>query len=72
VPTTGLYYFVDLLAAATTMPSIGNTGSLAATSARSILPGGVARAINGGSGLSVFPATLSNGTTGISRCIVAL
>jgi len=29
VPADGRYYFVDLLAATTTMPSIGNLGSLA-------------------------------------------
>ena len=72
VPTTGRYYFVDLLAAATTMPAIGNIGSLGATSGRNILPGGVARGINGGSGQSAFPATLTNAGTGISRCLVAL
>lgn len=71
VPSSGRYYFVDLLAASTTMPAIGNVGSLAATSARAILPGGVARGVNGGSGLSAFPTTLTTGTTGISRCIVA-
>jgi hypothetical protein len=71
VPASGRYYFVDLLAATTTMPSIGNIGSLASTSARNILPGGVARGINGGSGMSAFPATLTNGGSGISRCILA-
>jgi hypothetical protein len=71
VPSTGRYYFVDLLAAATSMPAIGNIGSLSATSARNILPGGVPRGVNGGSGLSAFPATLTNAGSGISRCIVA-
>ena len=72
VPSTARYYFVDLLAATTTMPSIGNIGSLGATSARATLPSGIARGINGGSGLSSFPTTLTNAGTGISRCIVAL
>ncbi len=71
-PASGRYYLVDLLAASTTMPAIGNLGSLASTSARNILPGGVARGVNGGSGLSSFPSTLSAGATGIARCIVAL
>jgi hypothetical protein len=71
VPASGRYYFVDLLASSTTMPSIGNIGSLSASSARNILPGGVARGVNGGSGLGAFPATLTLASTGISRCIVA-
>jgi hypothetical protein len=71
VPTSGRYYFVDLLAATTTMPSIGNLGSLAASSSRNLLPSGMARGVNGGSGLSSFPSTLTLGTTGVSRCIVA-
>jgi hypothetical protein len=70
VPTSGRYYFVDLLAA-TTMPSIGNLGSLAASSSRNLLPSGIARGVNGGSGLTSFPSTLTLGTTGVSRCIVA-
>jgi hypothetical protein len=72
VPSTGRYYFVDLLAATTTMPSVGNLGSLAATSARNILPGGIARGINAGPSLSSFPTTLTINNSGISRCIVAL
>jgi hypothetical protein len=72
VPATDRYYFADLLAAATTMPSIGNIGSLAATSARNILPGGVPRGISGsGAPFAAFPATLTNNGTGITRCIVA-
>jgi hypothetical protein len=37
VATSGRYYFVDQLAASTTMPSIGNIGSLAASSSRCIV-----------------------------------
>jgi hypothetical protein len=72
VPSSGRYYFVDLFAASTTMPSIGNIGSLSATSVRTILPSGVARGLNGGNGFSAFPATLVASASGISRCIVAL
>jgi hypothetical protein len=71
VPADGRYYFVDLLAATTTMPSIGNLGSLASTSARNVLPGGIARGVNGGAGMSAFPATLTNNGSGLSRCILA-
>jgi len=71
VPADGRYYFVDLLAATTTMPSIGNLGSLPSTSARNVLPGGIARGVNGGAGMSAFPATLTNNVSGISRCILA-
>jgi len=71
VPSSGLYYFVDLLAATTTMPSIGIIGIQPTTDARNTLPGGVARNIHEGNGLSAFPATLANDGTGISRCIVA-
>jgi hypothetical protein len=69
VPSTGLYYLVDLLAG-TTMPTIANVGSSTAT-ARTQLPNGVFRGIHAGSGLTDFPATLSAGTTGVTRCIVA-
>lgn len=72
VPATGLYYFVDLLAASTTMPSIGIIGIQGATEARNTLPGGVARNVHHNLNLqSAFPATLVNDGTGISRCIVA-
>lgn len=73
VPSTGVYYFADLLAAGTTMPAIGNIGSLSGTSARNTLPGGVLRGINGaGAPFTAFPSTLTNNGTGLSRCIVAL
>jgi hypothetical protein len=71
VAASGRYYFVDLLASSTTMPSIGNIGSLAASSSRNLLPSGIARGVNGGSGLSDFPSTLTPTTTGVSRCMVA-
>ena len=71
VPASGLYYFVDLLAATTTMPSIGNVGFDTATDARGTLPGGVLRNLHAGPGLSAFPATLVNSSTSISRCIIA-
>jgi hypothetical protein len=71
VPATGLYYFADLVAATTTMPSIGTIGFSTVTDARNVLPGGVPRNINGGSGLSAFPATLTNNTTSNSRCLIA-
>jgi hypothetical protein len=71
VPATGLYYFVDLVAATTTTPTIGMVGLHAATDARSTLPGGVPRNVHGGPGLSAFPATLVNDGTGVTRSIVA-
>jgi len=71
VPTSDRYYFADLLATATTMPSIGNDGFNSATSARSILPGGVPRSFFDGPGLSAFPTPLTASSSGISRTIVA-
>jgi Collagen triple helix repeat (20 copies) len=70
VPADGVYYFADLLAAAT-MPGIGNLGFYLNTSARSILPGGVPRGFYGGAPFTAFPATVTPAITGISRCIVA-
>lgn len=70
VPTSGLYYFVDLLAGRK-LPAIGIASQSARLKARNILPNGVARGITGGSGFATFPAALKNTGTGISRCIVA-
>jgi hypothetical protein len=71
VPSTGRYYFADLLASSGTMPSIGNLGFDATTSARNSLPGGAARGLNDGPGLTAFPAILTNSGTGVSRCLIA-
>lgn len=71
VPTTGLYYFADLLDSTTTMPTMGIIGKETDTDTRNVLPGGVARNINGGTGLAAFPANLTNTGTSDSRCIVA-
>jgi hypothetical protein len=70
VPSTGRYYFVDFLAAATTMPTVGVAGSNSTTAARTTLPGGAARLIHV-SGAASFPATLTNTTSGLTRCILA-
>jgi hypothetical protein len=70
VPSTGLYYFVDLLASGTTMPTIGIVGSQSATSARTTLPSGTPELIHV-SGVSAFPATITNTSSGITRCIIA-
>jgi len=72
VPADGVYYFADLLAAATTMPGIGNLGFYLNTSARSFLPGGVPRTFFGaGAPFTAFPATVTPATTAVSRCFVA-
>ncbi len=70
VPASDRYYFVDLLAATTTMPAIGDVTS-GTTSARNILPGGVPRDVSGSGPFTTFPATLTNSGTGITRYIVA-
>ena len=70
MPSTGLYYFADLLAG-TSMPSIGNLGFDSTTAARSVLPGGTYREVNVGPGLTSLPATLTPSDSGVTRCIVA-
>lgn len=70
VPATGLYYFVDLLASTTTMPTMGIVGSNSATSARSTLPNGTPELIHV-SGAGSFPGTITNTSSGITRCIIA-
>ena len=71
VPASGLYYFADVLASSTTMPAIGVIGFSTPTNGRNVLPGGVPRNINGGTGFSAFPTTLTNTGTSNSRCFVA-
>ncbi|HZT84343.1 MAG TPA: hypothetical protein VE984_02840 [Gaiellaceae bacterium] len=71
VPSSGLYYFVDLLAGAT-MPKIGIVASNAAVlTGANLLPTGAPREVGGGTGFSAFPATLTNKGSGLTRCILA-
>jgi hypothetical protein len=70
VPASGLYYLVDLFAGST-MPTVGVVAYNAALPGRNVLPGGIARAVRGGSGLSAFPSTLTNTGTDETRCILA-
>jgi hypothetical protein len=70
VPTTGLYYLVDLLAG-TTNPTVGLVAYNSALAGRNVLPNGVPRAVRGGGGLSAFPSTLTNTSTDETRCILA-
>ena len=70
-PTSGLYYFVDLLAGST-IPKIGIVASNASIlTGANALPSGVPREIGGGTGFSAFPSTLTNKGSGLTRCIVA-
>jgi Collagen triple helix repeat (20 copies) len=70
-PTSGLYYFVDLLAGSTT-PRVGIVGSSASVlTGANALPTGVPRGVGGGTGLSAFPSTLTNKGSGLTRCILA-
>jgi hypothetical protein len=69
VPTSGLYYLVDLFAGTTT-PTVGVVTYNAALPGRNILPNGVPRAVRG-AGLSAFPSTLTNTSTDETRCILA-
>jgi Collagen triple helix repeat (20 copies) len=69
-PTSGLYYFVDFLAGATT-PTIGVVAYNAALPGRNILPNGVPRGVRQGSGLPSLPSTLINSSTDETRCILA-
>lgn len=70
-PTSGLYYFVDLLAGST-IPRIGIVASNGAVlTGANVLPSGTPRGIGGGSGFSSFPSTLSNKGSGLTRCILA-
>lgn len=70
VPQSGFYYVADLLAAATTMPSIGNLGSLAATNARSKLPNNQWRYFNMAGPLAAFPTPLAPAISGVARCFL--
>ena len=70
-PTSGLYYFVDLLAGST-IPKIGIVASSASIlTGANALPSGAPREIGGGTGFSAFPSTLTNKGSGLTRCIVA-
>ena len=71
VPTTGLYYFVDLIAATTTTPVVGLIGFNTGTEARGTLPGGALRNLAAGPALTSFPATLTPNPTSITRAILA-
>ena len=71
VPAGGLYYFADFIDAATTTPTIGMAGYNTATDARGTLPGGVARNVHDGPGLSALPPVLVNNGTSATRSIVA-
>jgi hypothetical protein len=70
VPASGRYYLVDLLAASAP-PRVGIVGDWTPLTEASVLPGGVPRSIRGGSGLSDFPATLTNTRTAETRCMLA-
>lgn len=71
VPTSGLYYFVDLLAGST-IPRIGIVASNGGVlTGANVLPSGTPRGIGGGSGFSSFPSTLTNKGSGLTRCILA-
>jgi hypothetical protein len=67
---SGLYYFVDLVAG-TTRPTIGVVSNTTGFDGRNVLPNGVLRGVRGGTGLSAFPATMTNTTTDETRCMVA-
>src|SRR5207342_3003489 len=70
-PTSGLYYFVDLLAGST-IPKIGIvTSNASILTGANLLPSGVPREVGGGTGFSSFPSTLTNKGSGLTRCIVA-
>jgi hypothetical protein len=69
-PSSGLYYFVDLLAGTTT-PTVGVVTYNAALPGREVLPNGVPRGVRGGSGFSAFPTTLTNTPTDETRCVLA-
>jgi Collagen triple helix repeat (20 copies) len=70
-PTSGLYYFADLLAGST-IPKIGIvTSNASILTGANLLPNGVPREVGGGTGFSSFPSTLTNKGSGLTRCIVA-
>jgi len=69
IPTSGLYYLVDLFAGST-MPTIGVVTYNSALTGRNVLPSGVARAVRSG-GLSALPSTFTNTGTDETRCILA-
>jgi hypothetical protein len=70
-PTSGLYYFTDLLAGST-IPKLGIvTSNASILTGANLLPNGVPREIGGGTGFSSFPSTLTNKGSGLTRCIVA-
>ena len=70
-PSSGLYYFVDLLAGST-IPKIGIvTSNASILTGANLLPSGQPREVGSGTGFSAFPATLTNKGSGLTRCIVA-
>ena len=70
VPSSGLYYLVDLLAGST-MPKIGIVANNAILAGANVLPGGVARGVKDNANLSAFPATLANTGSQLTRCMLA-
>jgi Collagen triple helix repeat (20 copies) len=70
VPSSGLYYFVDLLAGST-MPKIGMVGNNSLLAGANVLPDGVARGIKDNATFSSFPSTLTNTGSQLTRCIIA-
>ena len=71
VTASGRYYFVDLLAGSK-LPSIGIVARNASVlTGANVLPTGVPRGVTAGAGFSAFPTTLTNKSTGLTRCVVA-
>jgi hypothetical protein len=69
-PTSGIYYFVDLLAGATP-PTIGVVESNSAMPGANMLPTGIPRGVRGGDGFSAFPTVITDTNPGETRCILA-
>jgi collagen triple helix repeat protein len=71
VPQSGLYYFVDFVAGST-RPTVGVANISSGFDSRNVLPNGVPRGVRGAaSPYSSFPATLVNGNTNETRCMLA-
>jgi hypothetical protein len=70
-PMSGLYYFVDFVAGST-RPTVGVANISSGFDARNVLPNGVPRGVRGAaSPYTAFPATLTNGNTNETRCMLA-
>jgi hypothetical protein len=71
VPTSGLYYLVDLVAGTTT-PSVGIVQATGADlDARNVLPSHVPLEVRAVPGSPTFPSTLTSTATDETRCIIA-